>query len=76
MLNHAQIDFCSTLITFLPIGLDESATGYSLEENVALVTYGNENQVLQHLTKDYSLVQNKLSKHLFIWPGFLYTCKI
>ncbi|KAL5004731.1 hypothetical protein ScPMuIL_018187 [Solemya velum] len=39
-------------------GLETSAVDHSLEENVALVTFGKETKVLQHLTNDYGCVRD------------------
>lgn len=43
-------------------GVESVAADYELEENLAIVTFGRENRILQHLTNDYDLVRDVLEK--------------
>ncbi|KAL4227647.1 zinc ion binding [Mactra antiquata] len=51
----------SAIIQFIN-GLEQNALDYDLEENVAVVVFGNENKILCHLTNDYGDIIDKIAQ--------------
>jgi hypothetical protein len=44
------------------VGFETNAIYHGLGENVAIVTFGNENRIRRHLTNDYGLIREGLGK--------------
>ena len=51
---------CSSIL--IETGVENAAADYELEENIAVVTFGRENRIVQHLTNDYDNVREKIGK--------------
>jgi len=49
-------------IIFPVSGFEQNAIEYFLEENIALVTFGQETKIVQHLTNDFNQIRDHLGE--------------
>lgn len=52
---------------FYSKGIEDVAVENSLEENIAVVSFGNETRVVQNLTNDYSKIRDAVGKGTPKW---------
>lgn len=60
---------------FYSKGIEDVAVENSLEENIAVVSFGNETRVVQNLTNDYSKIRDAVGKGTPQW-GFVMPSKL